>query len=219
MTTTVYNRLFFIIFLSFLCMSPVLATNSTEYWSPWVTKTNETTATINWHQDTNEGGVILFSNESFFNNTHSYDHTISYSGEDAFQHINLTGLEPDTVYRYWVQPSANPEVFQNGCRFQTMPVDGPFSFVVISDSHGYTYPARFKVVADSIANESDILFILHGGDHAAHDDTDQFGVFFNISANMLSKYTIFPSIGNHEYHDPLGATKNTSTSAGGTIPV
>lgn len=189
-----------------------MATGTSEYWSPWVTKTNETSATINWHQAANEGGVILFSNESHFNTTHSYDHTISYFGENAFQHINLTGLQSDTVYRYWVQPSANPEVFPNGCRFQTMPENGPFSFVVISDSHAFTYPNRFKVVADSIANESDILFILHGGDYAAHDDTNQFGVFFNVSANMLSKYTIYPSIGNHEYHDPSGPN-NSPTDA------
>lgn len=212
MGTKIFSRIIFVVFLSFVCIGPVIATSSTDYWSPWVTKTTETSATINWHQATNESGVILFSNESYFNTTHSYDHTIPYSGENAFQHINLTGLQPDTVYRYWVQPSANPEVFLNGCRFQTMPGEGPFSFVVISDSHAYTYPDRFKVVADSIANESDILFILHGGDYAAHDDTNQFGVFFNVSANMLSKCTIYPSIGNHEYHDPTGGYKSPTNA-------
>ncbi|MEI7648971.1 MAG: hypothetical protein WCJ47_04585, partial [Methanomicrobiales archaeon] len=36
----------------------VLAETSTNYWAPWVTKTNTTSATINWWQETNGTGII-----------------------------------------------------------------------------------------------------------------------------------------------------------------
>ena len=205
-------------FLSFFCISLYLLSTMTvmasdmDYWPPWVTQTNTTSATINWHQATDDGGALLYASENYFNTHHSYEHLIYYPKGNTFQHIYLKGLQPGTSYLYWVRPSVLPTAFQNGCRFETMPLEGPFSFVVISDSHAYTYPDRFRVVADSIANESDILFILHGGDYAAHDDTEQFAMFFNVSSNMLSKYAIYPNIGNHEYHNASGGN-NSPTDA------
>ena len=42
--------------------------------------------------------------------------------------------EGDTVYIYRVKPLGNEDVFSNRI-FRTMPVKGPFTFVVISDSN------------------------------------------------------------------------------------
>jgi|GEM_PF-1402368 len=55
--------------------------------------------------------------------------------------ITITGLLPDTTYKYWVQPSANTVVFSKGT-FCTMPESGPFTFIVPSDSHASKYPDR-----------------------------------------------------------------------------
>lgn len=47
-----------------------------------------------------------------------------------------------------------------------MPLSGPFTFIVISDSHAQD--GRFKYVANAIAKyETDVLFILDGGDYAS----------------------------------------------------
>jgi hypothetical protein len=131
-----------------------------------------------------------------------------------YQHVPLTGLEPDTSYIYRVRPSWNEDVFSNRT-FRTMPVSGPFTFIVISDSQegdNYTEEKRFKYVAEAIAKETNVLFILHGGDYAGHDSVDLWTTYFQLADGMLSKFAIFTTIGNHEYHDG-GATNGLPTSA------
>ena len=60
-----------------------------------------------------------------------------------------------------------------------MPLSGPFTFIVISDSHAQE--KRFKYVADAIAgNETDVLFILDGGDYASWDYEKYWTDYFHV---------------------------------------
>ena len=81
-----------------------------------------------------------------------------------------------------------------------MPVSGPFTFIVISDTHAQE--KRFKYVADAIAaNETDVLFILDGGDYASWDYEKYWTDYFQYADGMLAKFPLFTTIGNHEYHN------------------
>ncbi len=180
---------------------------STDYWAPWVTKTNTTSATINWLGGSNESGVIDYAASSYYNQYKKFDKTVAVQAMNAYQQVLLTDLEPDTSYTYRVRPSGNEDVFGNR-RFQTFPVSGPFTFIVISDSHADDY--RFKYVADALKNEQGALFILHGGDFANNDNASEWTDFFDYGDGMLANYSIFTSIGNHEYHN---ISNNSSTDA------
>jgi len=46
-----------------------------------------------------------------------------------------------------------------------------------------------------------VLFILHGGDYARFDDESRWATFFQVADKMLAQTAIFPTIGNHEYHN------------------
>ena len=94
-------------------------------------------------------------------------------------------------------------------KFQTFPVSGPFTFVVISDTHAQEQ--RFRYVADALANESGVLFILDGGDYASHDMESQWAYYYGYGDRMLANFTLYTSIGNHEYHN--GTAENVSTDA------
>jgi phosphodiesterase/alkaline phosphatase D-like protein len=92
--------------------------------------------------------------------------TIASHATAPYKHVVLNGLEPNTSYTYRVRPSGDEFAFGDRT-FQTMPIRGPFTFIVISDSqegHNYTEMKQFRYVAEAIANETDVLFILHGGD-------------------------------------------------------
>ena len=81
-----------------------------------------------------------------------------------------------------------------------MPVSGPFTFLVISDTHAQE--KRFKYVADAIAkHETDALFILDGGDYASWDYEEYWTIYFQYGDGMLAKFPLFHAIGNHEYHN------------------
>ena len=195
-----------LILLCMLCIVPVLADTWENNWAPWVTKTTTTNATINWRQDTNGTGTVAYARTEFYNQNHRFDSLVSDTSATPYHHILLTGLAPDTSYTYLVQPVGNPGVFSPRV-FRTMPVSGPFTFIVISDpqeGHNYTEEQRFRYVADAVAREPDVLFILDGGDYAGHDSLSLWSKHFQVADGMLANAAIFPTIGNHEYHNASG---------------
>lgn len=114
-----------------------------------MTNTSTTSATINRHQGTNDSATILYATEEHYTRYHDLDKSISVPGGANISHIPLFGLKPNTTYKYQVIPSASPDVFSIRS-FQTFPLNGAFTFIVISDSqkgHTYELGQRFKYVA------------------------------------------------------------------------
>jgi predicted phosphodiesterase len=179
------------------------------YWAPWVTMATKHSATINWRAEDLGSGSVEYATSTYYAKHQRFKRTIASQVTGPYQHVPLTGLKPDTSYVYRVRPSDNPDVFSNRT-FRTMPVKGPFTFIVISDAHAQD--KRFKYVADAIAaNEPDALFILDGGDYANYDDETLWTPFFQYGDGVLAKFPIFTAIGNHEYHDRTsGATGPTA---------
>jgi len=204
----------YLLALIFLClfgvMPAIAGVDKVVYWAPWVTKTTINSATINWHGAINAAGEIEYATTSYYNaHDHKFEKTAESRTTGAYQHVKLTDLEPDTEYTYWVRPSGKENEFTPPRTFRTMPVSGPFTFIVISDTHAQEL--RFQYVADAIAaNETDVLFILDGGDYTGHDSEDLWAQYFAVADAMLAKFPIFTTIGNHEYHNSGG---NTPTDA------
>jgi len=206
----------YLVTLVLLCIYivPILAEASDDYWSPWVTKTTTDSATINWRGEDDGSGSIDYATSGYFDTHHRFEKTIATTDSTTYQHVQLTGLEPNTSYIYRVTPSGRAESFDNR-KFRTMPISGPFTFIVISDpqkGRNYEETQRFKYVADAIEKEPDILFILVGGDFNGHDSDSLWKKFFDVADRMLSKSAIYPTIGNHEYHNSSGGN-NPPTAA------
>jgi hypothetical protein len=185
-----------------------------DYWAPWVTRTTKHSATINWKGASDGTGSVDYARSGYYEKHQRFEKTVVSGTVGVYQHVNLSNLRPDTAYVYRVRPSGDEDAFGNRT-FRTMPVSGAFTFIVISDSqegHDYTEAMRFKLVADAIARETDVLFILHGGDNARFDDESRWGLFFQAADGMLAKFPIFTCIGNHEYHDINGGN-NPPTGA------
>ena len=197
-----------LILLVMLCIVPVLAETWENNWTPWVTKTTTTDATINWRQDTNGTATVAYATTESYTLNHRLESTVSDTSVTPYHHVQLVGLTPDTSYTYLVQPAGNPGVFSYRT-FRTMPESGPYTFIVISDPQDgtkFTEDKRFHYVAAAIAKEPDVRFILAGGDYARLDDFGRWGIFFHNADGMLSNTTIFPTIGNHEYHNITGSS-------------
>ncbi len=198
-----------IFFCLFAVMPSIAGADNIAYWAPWVTKTTTNSAAINWLGVSLGSGTVDYATSSYYNEHQSFEKTIASQITGSYQHVPLTDLEPNTSYIYRARPSDNADAFSNRT-FRTMPVSGPFTFIVISDAHAQD--KRFKYVADAIvANETNALFILDGGDYANYDDESLWIPFFQYGDGMLAKFPIFTAIGNHEYHDPTsGATEPTA---------
>ena len=178
------------------CVVPVFA--DTDYWVPYVTTLTTTSATINWRGADAGSGKVEYATSSYYDEHHSFQDEVTSKTTGAYQHVALTDLEPNTSYVYRARPSDNPDQFSNRT-FKTMPVSGPFTFIVISDTHAQEN--RFKYVADAIAKyETDVLFILDGGDYTSWDWEPYWSMYFQYADGMLAKFPLFHAIGNHEYH-------------------
>ena len=189
-----------VVFFCFFCLTSLVDAWAVDYWPPWVMDLSKHSATIAWKGDNPESAVVEYATESFYNEHKSFDKEVTVSPDGGYhKHKPLTDLEAGTSYVYRVKPANQPDVY-NVRKFRTMPESGPFTFIVISDSH--VQEGRFKYVANAIAqHESDILFILDGGDYASWDDKKYWKEYFDVANNVFAKFPIFHTIGNHEYHN------------------
>ena len=197
-----------LIFFSLFFIVPAIAVaddvEAVVYWNPWVTKTTTNSATINWYGSGSKAGKIDYATTSYYDEHHSFDVEKVSHINSAYQHVQLTDLAPNTSYTYRVTTSeATPHEFSVRT-FRTMPVSGPFTFIVISDTHAQE--GRFIHVAAAIEKETDVLFILDGGDYTGHDSNDQWIQYFEAADKMLAKFAIFNTVGNHEYHNSAADT-------------
>jgi len=187
-----------VLLLFWLSLAGPAIADGTDYWAPYVTKLSTTSATVNWRGADDAAGSVEYATSSYYEEHHSFQERVESQETGAYQHVALVDLEPNTSYVYRARPSDNPDAF-NDRTFKTMPVSGPFTFIVISDTHAQE--KRFKYVADAIAKyETDVLFILDGGDYTSWDWEPYWGVYFQYADGMLAKFPLFHAIGNHEYH-------------------
>jgi len=93
------------------CIVPILAVSSDDYWSPWVTKTTTNSATINWRGENDGTGSIDYATSNYFDTHDGFEKTIKTTSAATYQHVQLTGLQPDTSYTYRVRPSGRDGSF------------------------------------------------------------------------------------------------------------
>ena len=78
--------------------------------------------------------------------------------------IRITDLEPATKYHYHVSGCGIQDIDRT---FSTFPVTGSCTFVVYGDTREqaplYNQTERHKLVADRIAQEQDVLFVVIPG--------------------------------------------------------
>jgi len=180
--------------LSALFLLVLPATGATVVWGPYVTGTTETSAIVSWKTDGPAGGSVAYAPDG-----ESLTLTVADEQVADFHHVTLTSLSPDTPYRYVV---CSDGVAGPSGRFRTFG-EGPVTFVVYSDTRGqvplFTQMERHQLVADRIAEEVNLSFVLHCGDFVTFgNDPDEWSEYFAAARNLLAATTLVPVLGNHE---------------------
>ncbi|MDD5702631.1 MAG: metallophosphoesterase, partial [Dehalococcoidales bacterium] len=117
----------------------------------------------------------------------------------------LSGLEPDTIYHYrLVYGDTATEEYH----FRTFPLSGPFTFVVYGDTQDqlptFSQYERYKLVADAVAAEPDVAFVLSLGDQVNNgSDLTNWDRYFDVGRELMANTTVYPLLGNHENNSPL----------------
>jgi predicted phosphodiesterase len=200
----------FLLFLLLIIPSAVAAGNATFLWGPYVTGTDETTAVVSWKTAGPSSGNVSYATADEFENAGEYVHTVTDPSGVTLHHMRLTNLTAGTMYHYVVTAgdARGPD-----CRFMTAG-QGPFTFAVYSDTRGqvplFTQMERHRLVADRIAEEENLSFVIHCGDFVTFgNDLAEWDEYFAAARGMLANTTLVPALGNHEgnrtpYYDAFG---------------
>ncbi|NMX22284.1 hypothetical protein C5S30_07710, partial [ANME-1 cluster archaeon GoMg4] len=171
-------------------------------WGPYITGTTTDSTTINWKTENATTGAVNYATEEYYTAHGDYDRTIGDTEGKQLHHIAITNLTPGTVYHYQLTNEPGSESTQD-YSFRTFPVTSSFTFIVYGDTREqtplFTQMERHKLVADRIAEEENILFVIHTGDFVCSgNDLDEWNRFFDAGRAMLANTTIYPVLGNHE---------------------
>ena len=169
-------------------------------WGPYLTLTSATGTTINLKTDIPSRVTVDYATDAHYLAYGDYELSATDGLNTDLHHVALTGLSPGTRYHYRV--TVNGEA-AGPFTFRTFPLSGPFSFVVYSDTQDqlptFSQLERHRLVADRIAAEEEILFVINCGDlvnNAANlSDWDR---YFAAGAAMMANTTVYPALGNHE---------------------
>ena len=172
-----------------LALLLVPAASAAIIWGPYVTNTTTGSATIAW-KATDGTGWVEYSPEG------GEVCRVASTGEEGMHRVHLTGLLPATTYRYRVG-AGNATV--EDCKFRTFG-DRTFTCIIYGDTQGqrpfFTQTERHALVAERMAGEEDILFVIHTGDLVG--DESEWDEFFALAGPVLGNTTLVPVAGNHD---------------------
>ena len=168
-------------------------------WGPYITDTDTNSTTINWKTEDATLGTVKYATDEYYTEHGDYDHTI-VDKKKQLHSVTITDLKSDMVYHYQVKIKNK---LTDDHIFKTLLVNGSFTFIVYGDTREqtglFTQMERHKLVADRIAEEKNISFVIHTGDLVSSgSDLNEWNDFFNAGQAMLANTTIYPVLGNHE---------------------
>lgn len=172
-------------------------------WGPYITNTSSTSATINWKTEESREGTVEYSANVSNKRQSQYELRVPDT-DKQLHHVNLVQLQPDTVYHYRVDigDKNTPDY-----TFRTLGGNS-YKFIVYGDTQEqlptFTQLDRHRLVADRIAAEPDISFVIHTGDVVGQaDNPDEWNRFFEAARKMLASTSLFVVRGNHDENEQL----------------
>ena len=173
-----------------LALLLVPAASAAIIWGPYVTNTTTGSATIAWKATGEEPGWVEYSSEG------GEVCRVASAGEEGMHRVHLAGLLPATTYRYRVGAG---DATVEDCKFRTFG-DRTFTCIIYGDTQGqrpfFTQTERHALVAERMAGEEDILFVIHTGDFVG--DESEWDEFFALAGPVLGNTTLVPVAGNHD---------------------
>ncbi len=127
--------------------------------------------------------------------TSSYGRSVIQPEPSIDHELELTGLEPDTVYHYRVV--SGPDSTLDASFRSAVRQGSSFRLLVYGDTHGDS-TANHAVVNRIEQVEPFPCLLVHAGDVTAAGQAAQLAAFFRQERNLVSRACFFPALGNHD---------------------
>ena len=176
-------------------------------WGPYLTGTTTTGTIVNAKTTVATNVTVWYATDAYYAAHAEYDQSATDSVNSDLHHVALSGLAPDTLYHYRVLYDGHAT---GDFHFRTFPESGVFTFVVYSDTQDqlptFSQLERHKLVADRIAEEPGVSFVLNSGDLVNNaSNVSDWDRYFAAGNAMMASVPVFPALGNHDRYDPYAA--------------
>ncbi len=194
---------------------------------PYLQAASDTSIVIRWRTDVAVRTKVAYGED--FSGLQKKVEKLELATEHE---VKLVGLKPDTKYYYSVGSLNDTLESGQSIYFKTLPkpgAKGTYNIGIFGDCGALTVnQAKVRDQFNEYTKDIDLNAWILLGDNAYNDGTDiEFQAkFFNIYKDRLLKnYPVYPSPGNHDYHDvDFGAeyaqnTHNTAYYKNFTMPI
>jgi MYXO-CTERM domain-containing protein len=166
----------------------------------WASPDASTTIALTWVTATNQSTTIEYGINAVGENMLTANPPLEIVGIGWFHEIELTGLSPDTTYKYRVGTAGDwsPEY-----TFKTAPNDGctPFTFVQLGDARSQDGrgPSRNWSSIHQEASMQGAQFILNGGDLVKEGQEIGQWAQWLVDSELINPFVpMMPAMGNHD---------------------
>lgn len=189
-------------------------------WGPYMTGTSASGTVINVKTHDISLVTVFYAEEGYYKTQHTLNKSATDGLTGLLHHVTLNGLEAGTTYCY--QVSCNGAITPV-YTFSTFPTSGAISFIVYGDNQDelpqFSQAERHQLVAERIAAEEDVLFVLNTGD-LVNDGSDNanWDRYFAAARSMSARLPVYPVRGNHDgdtkFYDIFGISPYYSFDCG-----
>ncbi len=185
-------------------------------WGPILGAISEDSAALTWETVRPVGFDFNYSMAKIYDSTGQWEETLTYDEHEGVAEIWLHDLTPGTTYRYQLVFYEGDAVYPTEVgTFQTLdPNARSFSFAVYGATA--SYPDRHKLVADTIARQTDVSLVIHAGGLVEYPTTERFDNFFWAMSDLGRKCPYLTVIGGHDADEDLYYEDFALPPGGGT---
>ena len=184
-------------------------------WGPILGAISEESVALTWKTIRAVGFDFSYSLAQVYDSTGQWEEILTYEGHKGVAEIWLHDLIPGTTYRYQLVFYEGDAVYPTEVgTFQTIePGARSFSFAVYGATA--SHPDRHKLVADTIAQQTDVSLVIHSGGLVEYPTEERFQNFFWAMADLGRTRSYLTIIGEHDRNDGLYFENFALPSGGG----
>jgi predicted phosphodiesterase len=188
---------------------------------PYLTPAGGNALTVHVWTDRQAEVLVEFGEEAAMLGGSTSSREVPSTSVSGHHQVLLANLTPGTRYRYRVIYGGTST---GDLHFTTCPESGPVSFLVLGDTQdlppSFRMEDRFSLVADRMAAEQGISFVVHTGDFVGNGSSDEdWDRFFTAAGPLLAGTVLLPVRGNHDgsaerFSETFGVPGHYSFSCG-----
>jgi len=184
-------------------------------WGPILGAISEDSVALTWETTRTVGFDFNYSLAQVYDSSGQWEETLTYEGHKGIAEIWLHDLLPGSTYRFQLVFYEGDAIYPMEIgSFRTIePNSRSFSFA----TYGATasHPDRHKLVADTIAQQTDVSLVIHSGGLVEYPTEDRFENFFWAMSGLGQRSPYMAVIGERDRDDGLYFERFALPSGGG----